>query len=299
MNATRVGRSGNHQQRAGTSGVASGAAEGGGWPASRLQARPTAGGDFADCISFAGFAACSRPIGEETILMFPGGNHTMRQLFFLAMMMVSLSSLGCCSPCGFGPGCAALDGGCQDCEGGFGPRALATGPLDAIRQAKRSLVCGGGCGEVYYGEWISTPPYATDPCGDAGCAVRCAPFCWSPGALLPGALISGLYGKRFADDCGTGDCGCGDCFAGDCDSCGGSVLDSGAPVSAGCASCASGGLARQVPARSQGAPAARQANTRGAAPATGNNRPAARTAQLNGMAPVRASTSRNQPQLYR
>jgi hypothetical protein len=184
----------------------------------------------------------------------------MRALICLSLVSLLLANVGCCGPMGCGPGCAALDGGCQDCEGGFGP-AMACGPLDALRQARRSLVCGGGCGEVYYGEWISTPPYAQDPCcGDqfSGGGVRCAPFCRVPGTLLYG-LTAGLYGKRFSGDCGMeSDCGCGGEWTdGGCDSCGASMAtDEGgwigeshsAPApTGGCASC--GTTALRAPAR--------------------------------------------------
>ncbi len=124
-------------------------------------------------------------------------------MIYLGIALI-LSS-GCCTPQGCGFGCRALDG-CYDCEGGFGPPRIPHGPIDGLRQAKRSLVCGRGCGEVYYGEWISTPPDCCDPCcGDqfVGGAVRCTPFCWEPGTLL-----RHLYGRRM--------CACGES---DCDSC--------------------------------------------------------------------------------
>lgn len=184
----------------------------------------------------------------------------MRALICLSLFSLLAASVGCCGPMGCGPGCAALDGGCQDCDGGFGP-PMACGPLDALRNARRSLVCGGGCGDVYYGEWISTPPYAQDPCcGDqfVGGGVRCAPFCRVPGTLLYG-LTAGLYGKRFSDDCGIADCG-GGCGDVGCDSCGDSVIsdDGGAgwveegmaapaPMG-GCSSC--GAASARQPARS-------------------------------------------------
>jgi len=173
----------------------------------------------------------------------------MRYLMILSLLAVAMNSVGCCGPMACGPGCGALSGGCYDCDGSFGPRP-ASGPIDALRQAKRSLVCGGGCGEVYYGEWISTPPHCDDPCcGDqfVGGAVRAQPFCTPCAALRPGNLIVGLYGKRFCDTCGTaasGDSSTGgyDDFGGGCSSCGGSeVIESpspGTPVASGCSSCA-------------------------------------------------------------
>lgn len=215
----------------------------------------------------------------------------MRQLLLLTGLAVILTSLGCCSPCGVGPGCAALDGGCFDCEGGFGPRHMATGPLDALRQARRSLVCGGGCGEVYYGEWISTPPYAHDPCDGAGCVERCTPYCVSPGIFRPGALIAGLYGKRFSD-CG-GCEACSDAGCGGCDSCGGeSVIDSGIPADSGCASCSA--QARTMPLQMPQRP-----QTRMASPPGNGQGVAQRAATVRGSTGVRTSTASGVSQRYR
>jgi hypothetical protein len=33
---------------------------------------------------------------------------------------------------------------------------------------KQVLTCGGGCGEIYWGPWISDPPSGCDPCDDHG-----------------------------------------------------------------------------------------------------------------------------------
>ena len=116
-----------------------------------------------------------------------------------AFFIVAISFSGCCAPIGgvIGPGCATY--GCNDCNGGCSSQQyIANGPIDAIRNARRRLVCGSGCGEVYVGEWISTPPDAADPCcgdqfigGATKCQPFCRPFCWQPGSLL-----AGLYGRR-------------------------------------------------------------------------------------------------------
>ncbi|HMP80373.1 MAG TPA: hypothetical protein PKD54_13040 [Pirellulaceae bacterium] len=131
------------------------------------------------------------------------------RVWIVILGMIVLGTSGCCAPMGCGFGCNALSG-CYDCEGGFGPPRIPRGPVDGLRQAKRSLVCGRGCGEVYYGEWISTPPDCCDPCcGDqfVGGAVRCTPFCWEPGTLL-----RHLYGRRLCQCCDlpVDDCGCSD-----------------------------------------------------------------------------------------
>lgn len=128
------------------------------------------------------------------------------------MMTTYLSiSFGCCcgpGSCGYG----VCPDDCYNCDDvGFG-RPIPCGPFQHFNQMRRSFVCGGGCGEVYYGEWTSTPPDACDPCcGErfAGGAVPCQPFCWRPGTLLFG-FLGNLYGRRFCDGCGVsiGQCGC-------------------------------------------------------------------------------------------
>jgi len=146
----------------------------------------------------------------------------------IAFFTATISFSGCAAPCGscgpvglgpVGPGC--IDTNCNDCNGGCAANQyVARGPLDAIRNARRRMVCGSGCGEAYVGEWISTPPDAVDPCcGDqfVGGATKCRPFCWQPGGLLFG--LRGMYGQRFCDGnqsstpcpCGTNFCdgGCG------------------------------------------------------------------------------------------
>lgn len=122
---------------------------------------------------------------------------------------------GCCGPRCCGIGCATNCGGCgpaiaSPCGcGGRSCGAACGGPLVALQNARRSLICGSGCCEAYIGEWTSTPPDCNDPCYDGqfiGGAVKARPFCWQRGCLL-----RGLYGRR---DC-TGDqssvpCGCGE-----------------------------------------------------------------------------------------
>lgn len=169
-----------------------------------------------------------------------------------AIILAAVSFSGCCAPMGpIGPGCAVPS--CSDCSGcGASNQYIANGPLDAIRNARRKMVCGSGCGEAYVGEWISTPPDAMDPCcGEqfVGGATKCRPFCWQPGNLF-----RGMYGQRvcsgdasstpcavstnFCDRCkGGGTCG-GSCGAGGC---GGGVISgpvvSSAPIAASTCGC--------------------------------------------------------------
>ncbi len=211
---------------------------------------------------------------------------TVYSLLGLIIAATLGSSLGCCGPMGcggglgIGPGCAAQSGGCYDCEGGFGPRQMASGPIDALRQAKRSLVCGGGCGEVYYGEWISTPPHCNDPCCGTeftGGAVRARPFCVAASALRPVNLVTALYGKRHCDSCG-GEVGCDACLGGAGEEYYDetSVISSGSP---GCSSCAAraatghaGSVATRQTAMPVSAPPARMATRNAGAPAASGMR---------------------------
>lgn len=181
----------------------------------------------------------------------------------IAFFTAALSMSGCMAPCGscgpigsrlgpVGPGC--IDTNCNDCDGGSAcTQHVARGPLDALRNARRRMVCGSGCGEAYVGEWISTPPNTSDPCcGNqfVGGATRCRPFCWQPGGLLFG--LRGMYGERFCSgNQSSTPCPCGDNF---CDRrCGMATTTSwsepmisdqvmsapvmSAPVSSGCSSC--------------------------------------------------------------
>ena len=173
----------------------------------------------------------------------------IRSSFILACLTVALMSVGCCGP--MGPGCG-IPMGCNDCDGLGSNIVPAGGPLSQMRQFKRSLVCGSGCGEAYIGEWISSPPDAHDPCSGnqwVGGATKCRPFCWERGTFL-----RGLYGSRYCSGeessascgCGGGGCNSGGCAGG---SCGGEIVNTGVisggavgGSSCGCASCSSGNL---------------------------------------------------------
>lgn len=184
-----------------------------------------------------------------------------------AIILAAVSFSGCCAPMGpIGPGCAVPS--CSDCSGcGATTQYIANGPLDALRNARRKMVCGSGCGEAYVGEWISTPPDAMDPCcGDqfVGGATKCRPFCWQPGNLF-----RGMYGQRVCSgDASSTPCpgssnfcdrGCrgrilgGRCCGGSCNggSCGGEVVSgpvvNSAPVAAPVAASSCGCTASSRP----------------------------------------------------
>lgn len=136
-----------------------------------------------------------------------------RFLLVAVSFAIAIASIGCCGPMGCGPGCGTAD--CFDCDGaGYGKRMIPARPLDGLRQFRKSLVCGSGCGEVYYDEWISTPPDCADPCcGDqfVGGAVPCRPGCWEPGSLLRRLYTGRLLGGRYCSgDESSAPCGCGE-----------------------------------------------------------------------------------------
>ena len=130
---------------------------------------------------------------------------------------------GCCGPRCCGIGCATNCGGCgpaiaSPCGcGGRSCGAACGGPLVALQNARRSLICGSGCCEAYIGEWTSTPPDCNDPCYDGqfiGGAVKARPFC-RPNC---GCRLSGLYGKRNCSGAESSvPCGCGEVTCGGCD----------------------------------------------------------------------------------
>lgn len=154
---------------------------------------------------------------------------------------------GACNECGPHPG--------QPCTDGYGE----CGILPWLFHGKS---CGKGCGEVYWGEWISDPPDCCDPCDQCtGDWTGPHGFC----NLGPcQRLLAALHGYRYcpAPDCGPV-CGglchkpaCGPA-CGSCSTCGGS----------GCATCGVAGgdvlieadsawvLPESVPTHSSGVPA--------------------------------------------
>lgn len=185
----------------------------------------------------------------------------------IALFAAVISFSGCCAPMGpVGPGC--MNYGCNDCSGcSSSTQYIANGPLDALRNARRRMVCGSGCGEAYVGEWISTPPDANDPCcGDqfVGGATKCRPFCWQPGGLF-----QGLYGKRFCSgDASSTPCPCGVNF---CDGgCGataspmmGQVISAPAASTGGCSTCTANARTVQQTTRVANRPATDSATASG------------------------------------
>lgn len=104
--------------------------------------------------------------------------------------MAAASGCCCINACGPIGGCGVIDSGCGDCNsyagaddyigdpcGGCGLAACCCDPccayggwgpgpvLRLLRFVRQSLVCGVGCGGVYWGEWLGDPPVCQDPCG--------------------------------------------------------------------------------------------------------------------------------------
>ncbi|MCH5377060.1 MAG: hypothetical protein JJ992_24115 [Planctomycetes bacterium] len=126
---------------------------------------------------------------------------------------------GCCtmhpSACGVGPvggGCGIE--GCNSCPS-CGPVGYRHDSF--FRHVCSTLTCGSGCGELYWGEWMSDPPDDCDSCDNCGNwtgaapygkgteVTGCGPICWHP---LQG--LRNLWGYRYASpgyDTGCATCG--------------------------------------------------------------------------------------------
>ena len=114
--------------------------------------------------------------------------------------IIADSCVGCCGG-GWYSGGGSCGVGCGSGCGGWVP---GCGPVvGLLRLVRQALVCGLGCGQVYWGDWISDPPACSDPCsfsyGDGGCGGGCG----------AGITIGGCTGSS----CGSGACGGGGCAA--------------------------------------------------------------------------------------
>ena len=146
---------------------------------------------------------------------------------------------GCnsCGPQGVGACCLCLPkpivwcgdqnecgpGGCETCA-----CPTECGILPAMR---RCLSCGKGCGEIYWGEWVSDPPDCCDPCDQCyGQWTGPHGYC----NLGPcQRLLAALHGYRYCPKpCCDQSCGplCSKPACNTCNSCGGQ----------GCATCGGG-----------------------------------------------------------
>jgi hypothetical protein len=126
-------------------------------------------------------------------------------------------SAGGCDPCGAAGPCGPLRSG--------GPfertYCVPTGPGDHLCGLFGG--CGAGCGEVYWGEWISDPPDACDPCDQCGNYVgeQCCPEWMRYSRFVPWGYRNGSCATRGCNNnCGPG---CGVMKHGGCSVCGESV----------------------------------------------------------------------------
>ncbi len=132
------------------------------------------------------------------------------------LVLALLAISGCAAPytyyCDDGCGPNMLSGRYGSCGGE--PCATCEGSPDdpfcghtVSGVLRNMLTCGGGCGDIYLGEWSYDPPDQCDPCnnhGDWTGPQCCPPSCWT-------RFWEGLHGGR---SCGTTcqpTCGCDTC----------------------------------------------------------------------------------------
>lgn len=114
-------------------------------------------------------------------------------------------------------GSSCESGHCNRCDGNTHVPVGAYAGLPLAARLKQRLACGDGCGEVYFGEWISTPP-TPDPCDydgnytGVGNDMTMHSHAQPVRSLLRKIAGIRFLGTRHADDwidpsdcCGTGD----------------------------------------------------------------------------------------------
>jgi hypothetical protein len=183
----------------------------------------------------------NRRLGKKDLAM----NRSTLSALALTAIVAALS--GCsgyramsdCGGCGI-PGGWRSAGGCDPC-GAAGP----CGPMRSGAPFDRTYCvpaspsqhlcglfggCGGGCGEVYWGEWISDPPDACDPCDQCGNYVGPQ---WCPEWMRYTRFVPWGYrnGSCACKGCGGGGPGCGVMKSGGC---GGGCSVCGETVGGGC-----------------------------------------------------------------
>lgn len=163
----------------------------------------------------------------------------MNRFALSTVLLLSLTSLfGCATlevpyePPGHAGGWDPVYGACDTC-GTCGGTCEGHTPASYIGHQLR---CASGCGEIYWGPWLSDPPDQCDPCDDCGefvgdrcCEPKLRQKLWW---TLTGHNGASAHGKGCAS---CGGKGCSSCKSGDCSSCGGN----------GCTSC--GNQYREVP----------------------------------------------------
>lgn len=164
----------------------------------------------------------------------------MRQRLLLgglvsAVMVIAATGCCCidggsCGPRSRGPSASCGSAGCGNCGAGVGGCGI-------VSRVRNSLTCGGGCGDLYVGDWHNYPP-GQDPCDD--CGNDCGGGCGDAACRRPLlTVLRRLWGVRYCGGCETG---CSDCGYGGCDH----GVEAGHGIMGhsvarpGCASCADG-----------------------------------------------------------
>lgn len=155
----------------------------------------------------------------RTIYRGQGDNAHMAKSTSVMLSISLLAALvsGCCSidqvyhPTGScGDGWDPVFGSCHDCGGDTGCNEHSP-----CQDARHMLTCASGCGEIYWGEWLSDPPDPCDPCDGCGNWIgpRCCPPPWWA-AFKCGA--PGWWGWRCGPSASCCDgSGCDSCMEGD------------------------------------------------------------------------------------
>lgn len=88
---------------------------------------------------------------------------TMKRLFDIGILALLVSLPGCAgwgpggNECFVGPLAGMRQGICTTCND------HCVGDCQPFANLRRALTCGPGCGEVYYGEWLNSPPDGNNP----------------------------------------------------------------------------------------------------------------------------------------
>ena len=157
----------------------------------------------------------------------------------LLVCAAALVAGGCCCPDMGGNGCGPCGGGggrgslcCRTYEERMSqtdPCGTCVTPVGCGNGGVRGWLrnqstCCKGCGDVYWGEWISDPPDCCDPCDSCGGFSGSGGTCCKPDIL--GRLRRAFNGYRYCPGecgggCGIGSLSCQLCGDAGCNACGG------------------------------------------------------------------------------
>ena len=143
----------------------------------------------------------------------------------LSLIGLSVASGCCCDLCGDGCGRSCWPDFCRTYEERIAEESSQCGTCC------RTVGCGGGmkqwlhnkathckgCGDIYWGEWISDPPDCCDPCDQCGQFTGAGVCCDNACGSRIGCRLGNLFrGRRYCP----GPCGCEECGGMGCDTCG-------------------------------------------------------------------------------